>query len=144
MYIRNCTAKVIWKFATSYFDRIMVRDLLTEKGPLGDFLRTFRVVWGSSSVVYCGLFKLLTFYISILPIYFWQKNYPKNKAKIKNILIKTVNITSFHIAFEYTIKQVFLKLVCWLPCRFINKISDTMVNLSLLCKGINLSDNCLF
>ena len=108
----------------------MVRDLLTKKGPLGDFLRTLCVVWGSSFVVYCGIFKFLAFYISVLLIYFWQKNYPKNKTKIKNILIKTVNITTFHIAFEYTIKQVFLKLVCWFSCRFINKISDTMVELT--------------
>ena len=45
LYISDCTAEVSWKPLTSYFGPIMVRDVSTKIGPLGNVLRTLRAGW---------------------------------------------------------------------------------------------------
>ena len=45
LYISDCTAEVSWKPLTSYFGPVMVRDVSTKMGPLGNVLRTLRAGW---------------------------------------------------------------------------------------------------
>ena len=51
LYIRNCTIKVNWKSHTSYFGSIMVRDVSTKVGPIGNVLRTLCASLAQASIL---------------------------------------------------------------------------------------------